>query len=117
MLPSSRREPSCAWIIQSHEDRIILLNVIHYQFKKNTWSQAGDVVAIGYGNNTFDPASALIIRHKDSAIFENMAFVGPLVWITFDSNNYKSDSNVLLAASEEDRGKGFVLLIKIVVSL
>ncbi len=67
---------------------------------------------MGYGNNTFDPESALLIKHKDSAIFQNIAIVGPLAWITFDSNNYKYDSNVNLGASEEDRGKLFMPLVK-----
>ena len=110
VLPSSYGEPSCSWIIQSHKDRIILLSVIHYEFENTGYT--GDVLTIGYGNNTFNPESTLLIKHKDSAIFQNIAVVGPLVWIKFDSNNDKYDSTILLVASEEDHGKLSVLFIE-----
>ncbi|XP_072033280.1 uncharacterized protein [Amphiura filiformis] len=97
-LTTSSREPSCFWIIQSHVGRIILINVIHYHFRR-TWNY--DVFAIGYGNDSFDVESVFLQRHQESAIFQTIAADGPLVWLEFISNKYKGDSNIFLVVSEE----------------
>ncbi len=102
----SDKIPNCLWIIKSHEERIIIINVVRYLFTPSR-NIVLDAFTVGFGNDTLDVDSIFIHKLGDTAIFGNIAAPGPYVWVRFISNHYNDDSDFFLVVSERKPGKLF----------